>query len=110
MRAKKCAVRVRPSSHRAFNNPTTIKARAFGSREQPGGFRLDKKGLFPEDEESFSDYKWFEIEFNHPEEMQSFYAEFQRALNIRRKERWQNEELMRLAARGIMAGQPLPLR
>lgn len=100
-------MRIKPSSHKTltFQNPTSVKARTFGTpRENPGGFRLDKKGLFPDDEESFEDFKWFEIEFNNLEEMNGFYEEFKRALNIRRKERWQMDELKRLAARGVPAG------
>lgn len=105
LRARRCSVRIKPSSHKTFQNPTSVKARTFGTpRDNPGGFRLDKKGLFPDDEESFEDFKWFEIEFNNPEEMNSFHAEFRRALNIRRKERWQMDELKRLAARGVPAG------
>lgn len=97
-------MRIRPSSYKAFANPTSVKARTFGSRDQPGGFRLDKKGLFPDDEASFDDFRWFEIEFNNQSEMDNFYAEFKRALNIRRKERYHAEELSKLAARGITAG------
>lgn len=100
-------MRIRPSSYKSFSisNPTSVKARTFGSREQPGGFRLDKKGLFPEDEASFDDYKWFEVEFNSQEEMDNFFQEFKKAINIRRKERWQAEELGRLASKGVMAGE-----
>jgi len=109
LRTRKCAVRIRPSSHKAFNNPTSIKARTIGSRDAPGGFRLDRKGLCPEDEENFDDFKWFEIEFNTVEEMNSFYAEFKRALNTRRRERWHADELSKLAARGVGASQHLNL-
>lgn len=101
---RRCSVRIRPSSHKTFQNPTSVKARTFGSREAPGGFRLDKKGLFPDDEESFDDFKWFEIEFNSQEEMNNFFTEFKKALNLRRRERWQIDELKRLAARGVPAG------
>lgn len=104
VRQRRCAVRIKPSSHKTFQNPTSVKARTFGSRESPGGFRLDKKGLFPDDEEGFEDFKWFEIEFNNAEEMDNFHAAFKRALNMRRRERWQMEELKRLAARGVSAG------
>lgn len=104
LKPRRCIARIKPSSHKTFQNPTSVKARTFGSRESPGGFRLDKKGLFPDDEESFEDFKWFEIEFNNQEEMNNFHAEFKRALNIRRRERWQIDELKRLAARGVPAG------
>lgn len=107
IRERKCSIRIKPSSHRTLSiqNPTSVKARTFGKpRENPGGFRLDKKGLFPDDEEGFEDYKWFEIEFNTAEEMHNFHVEFKRVLNIRRKERWQIDELRRLAARGVPAG------
>lgn len=37
--------------------------------------------------------------------MDNFFQEFKKAINIRRKERWQVEELGRLAAKGVMAGE-----
>jgi len=104
LRARRCCVKIKPSSHKTFQNPSNVKARTFGSRDVPGGFRLDKKGLFPDDEENFEEFKWFEIEFNTKEETENFHDEFTTALNIRRKERWQAEELMRLAKRGVPAG------
>ena len=60
-------LRIKPSSYRAFNNPTSVRARILGNRTISGGFRLDKKGLSLDDEDSFDEFKWLEIDFNTEE-------------------------------------------
>jgi hypothetical protein len=103
------SIKIKPSNYGIFQNPNSVKARTFGSHDTPGGFRLDKKGLFADDEETFEDYKWVVIEFNNLNEMNSFEDEVKRALNLRRKERLEMDELKRLAARGVQAGAEVPM-
>jgi hypothetical protein len=66
-RGKSNVLRIKPSSYRPFNNPSSVRARLLGTRSQSGGFRLDKKGLCIADEDSFDEFKWFEIDFNTEE-------------------------------------------
>lgn len=97
-------LRIRPSSHKAFNNPTTIKAKTIGTRDIAGGVPLNKKGLLYDDEDGFEDFKWFDVDFVNPEDLAVFSREFQHALKERRKSRKHAEELGRLAERGVRAG------
>lgn len=62
-RARTNVIRIKPSSYRTFGNPSAVRARFLGTREQSGGMRLDKKGLTIDSEESFDEFKWFEIDF-----------------------------------------------
>ena len=66
-RGKTNVLRIKPSSYRAFGNPSSVRARLLGSRTLSGGFRLDKKGLCFADEDGFDEFKWFEIDFNTEE-------------------------------------------
>lgn len=94
-------IRIRSSSHNIIKNYPAIKARILGMLDTSGGIPLNKLGLSEEDEDSFDDFKWFEIEFGTLAEAYSFQEEFRRALNRRRKERKRVEELKGLAARGV---------
>lgn len=62
-RARTNVLRIKPSSYHTFGNPSSVRARFLGTREKSGGMRLDKKGLTIESEESFDEFKWFEIDF-----------------------------------------------
>jgi hypothetical protein len=95
------ALRIKPSCHKAFHNPTSVRAKTLGSRDLSGGFPLAKKGLFIEDEDSFEEFKWFEIDFMNEEDKMVFAQEFQTALKERRRQRRHAEELGRLAERGV---------
>jgi len=94
-------LRIKPSSYRAFSNPTSVRARILGNRTISGGFRLDKKGLSLDDEDSFDEFKWLEIDFNTEEEMSYFKSDFGVLLKDRRKERREVEALKRLASNGV---------
>lgn len=62
-RARTNVIRIKPSSYHTFGNPSSVRARFLGTRAQSGGMRLDKKGLTIDSEESFDEFKWFEIDF-----------------------------------------------
>jgi len=66
-----------------------------------GGFPLAKKGLFIQDEDTFEEFKWFEIDFIHEEDMMLFAQEFRTALMERRRQRKHADDLGRLAERGV---------
>lgn len=100
-RARTNVIRIKPSSYRTFGNPSSVRARFLGTREQSGGMRLDKKGLTIDSEESFDEFKWFEIDFYSEEEMSYFRNDFCSIINERRKERRRVEDLKRLAANGV---------
>ncbi|RPA94691.1 hypothetical protein L873DRAFT_1935777 [Choiromyces venosus 120613-1] len=99
-KTKSRCLRIRPSSHKAFGNPGSVKACIIGNRDLSGGIRLDMEGLLIDDQESFDEFKWFEIDFQTLEEMKNFHEDFQGALQERRKERRNAEELQRKAATG----------
>ena len=100
-------IRVRPSSHKAFNNPSHVRAAVLGDtkRELKGGFRLDRDGLGCEAVDGWDEFKWFEIEFSSEEEAGAFSEDFLAALQQRRRERVLVEELRRKAGRGVRAGE-----
>lgn len=100
-------LRIRPSSHKTFNNPGSVKACVLGDpkRDLAGGFRLDKEGIGLERQEVFDDFKWFEIEFQTEAECRCFGEEFAEALQQRRRERKMIEELRKKAVRGVKAGE-----
>lgn len=100
-------LRIRPSSHRTFNNPSSVKACVLGDpkRDLIGGFRLDKEGLGIERQDTFEDFKWFEIEFQTEAECRCFGEDFSAALQQRRRERLVVEELKKKAGRGVKAGE-----
>lgn len=100
-------LRIRPSSHKAFGNPSSVKACVLGDpkRDLSGGFRLDKEGMGIEKQEAFDDFKWFEIEFQTDAECRCFAEEFTAALQQRRRERLMVEELKKKASRGIKMGE-----
>ncbi|RPA79320.1 hypothetical protein BJ508DRAFT_308424 [Ascobolus immersus RN42] len=100
-KSKSRVLRIKPSSHKAFHNPTSVKAKTLGTRDLNGGFSLAKKGLFIDDEDSFEEFKWFEIDFVNEEDKEVFAQEFQTALKERRRQRRHAEELGRLAERGV---------
>lgn len=62
-KTKNRCLKIKPSSHKAFGNPNSVKACIIGNREISGGIRLDMEGLLIEDKEGFDDFKWFEIDF-----------------------------------------------
>lgn len=68
-RARTNVIRIKPSSYHTFGNPSSVRARFLGTRAQSGGMRLDKKGLTIDSEESFDEFKWFEIDFYSEEGM-----------------------------------------
>jgi hypothetical protein len=98
-------LRIRPSCHRAFNNPSSVKACVLGNRNSPGGFRLDRDGMGIDKQESFEEFKWFEIEFQNEGECRALVADLDRALQERRRERMVVAELRRKAGRGVRAGE-----
>lgn len=98
-------LKIKPSSHRAFGNPSSVKACVLGTRELSGGFRLDKEEELIEDQERFEDFKWFEIEFNHAEEASAFEEDITAALQERRRQRLVVLGLKRQAAHGVRAGE-----
>jgi hypothetical protein len=100
-------LRIRPSSYRAFNNPSSVKACVLGDpkRDISGGFRLDRDGLKIERQEAFDDFKWFEIEFQTEAECRCFSDDFTAALQQRRRERHMIEELKKKACRGVRVGE-----
>lgn len=100
-RANTRTIRIRSSSRNPFKTPPHIKAKILGTQDVSGGIPLNKLGLAVEDQDSFDNFKWFEIEFGTLEELDSFQQEFRRALNLRRKERKHVDDLMRLAAQGV---------
>lgn len=73
-RARTNVIRIKPSSYRTFGNPSSIRARFLGTRDQSGGMRLDKKGLTIDSEESFEEFKWFEIDFYSEEGASQIFA------------------------------------
>lgn len=73
-RARTNVIRIKPSSYRTFGNPSSVRARFLGTREQSGGMRLDKKGLTIDSEESFDEFKWFEIDFYSEEGAPQIFA------------------------------------
>ena len=62
-------LRIRPSSHKTFGNPSAVKACVIGNRDISGGIRLDMEGLLIDDQEGFDEFKWFEIDFQNMEGM-----------------------------------------
>lgn len=62
-RARTNVIRIKPSSYRTFGNPSSVRARFLGDRTRSGGIQLDKKGLTIDCEDSFDEFKWFEIDF-----------------------------------------------
>lgn len=62
-RARTNVIRIKPSSYRTFGNPSSVRAKFLGDRNRSGGIQLDKKGLTIDSEESFDEFKWFEIDF-----------------------------------------------
>ena len=62
-RARTNVIRIKPSSYRTFGNPSSVRARFLGDRNRSGGIQLDKKGLTIDCEDSFDEFKWFEIDF-----------------------------------------------
>ena len=86
-RARTNVIRIKPSSYRTFGNPSSVRARFLGSRDQSGGMRLDKKGLKIDSEDSFDEFKWFEIDF-YSEEGASGAGFFRFPFHRRRKSRY----------------------
>ncbi len=62
-------IRIKPSSYRTFGNPSSVRARFLGDRSRSGGIPLDKSGLTIDCEDSFDEFKWFEIDFFSEEGM-----------------------------------------
>lgn len=118
-RARTNVIRIKPSSYRTFGNPSSVRARFLGTRSRSGGIQLEKKGLTIDCEDSFDEFKWFEIDFYSEEgtsglwvhsrlpeadqspEMSYFRQDFCTIINERRKERRRVEELRLLAASGV---------
>lgn len=119
-RARTNVLRIKPSSYRTFGNPSSVRARLLGTRTLSGGIQLDKKGLTIDSEDSFDEFKWFEIDFYseeglsskknqvaHPSiadtfvEMSYFRHDFCAIINERRKDRRRAEELKLMAANGV---------
>jgi hypothetical protein len=100
-------LRIRPSSHKTFNNPTSVKACVLGDprKDISGGFRLDKEGLGIDKQEGFEDFKWFEIDFQTEGECRAFSEHFSEALQQRRRERKMIQDLQKKAMRGVRAGE-----
>ncbi|KAL7267444.1 hypothetical protein RUND412_009972 [Rhizina undulata] len=97
-RPKTNTLRIKPSAHKKFNNPSSVRVCSLG---RGGGWRLDMKGARMEDVESWEEWKWLEVEFELENEMEQFRKDFDDALQERRKERKRLEELKRLAANGV---------
>jgi hypothetical protein len=100
---KSRSIRIKPSSHKPFGNPSTVKACIMGNRDLSGGIRLDMEGLQIEDQERFDDFKWLEIDFSNLEEMRNFQEDFNNALQERRRERRRVNELIKKAQNGERA-------
>jgi hypothetical protein len=100
-------LRIRPSSHKAFNNPSSVKACVLGDpkRDISGGFRLDREGLGIDKQDAFDEFKWFELEFQTDAECRCFADDFTAALQQRRRERLMIEELKKKAGRGVKVGE-----
>lgn len=62
-RARTNVIRIKPSSYRTFGNPSAVRARFLGDRNRSGGIQLDKRGMMIDSEDSFDEFKWFEIDF-----------------------------------------------
>ncbi|KAI5818367.1 hypothetical protein BZA77DRAFT_306786 [Pyronema omphalodes] len=99
-------LRIRPSTHKAFNNPKSVKACVLGdpTKDISGGFRLDRKDLEIDNQEGFADFKWFEIDFQTERECKSFSEDLSEALQQRRRER-KMIQYLRKAGRGVRAGE-----
>jgi hypothetical protein len=72
-RARTNVIRIKPSSYRTFGNPSSVRARFLGDRSRSGGIPLDKSGLTIDCEDSFDEFKWFEIDFFSEEGMFVFF-------------------------------------
>jgi hypothetical protein len=99
-------LRIRPSTHKTFNNPSSVKACVLGDpkRDIAGGFRLDKGGLGIDRQDTFEDFKWFEIDFKTEDDCRGFSDDLSEALQQRRRDRTVIDELRKKAVRGVMAG------
>ncbi|CCX33576.1 Similar to hypothetical protein [Tuber melanosporum Mel28]; acc. no. XP_002842042 [Pyronema omphalodes CBS 100304] len=100
-------LRIRPSSYKTFNNPTSVKACVLGDarKDISGGFRLDKEGLGIDKQDGFEDFKWFEIDFQTEAECRAFSQDFSEALQQRRRERVMIQDLQKKAVRGVRMGE-----
>ncbi|KAF8243102.1 hypothetical protein K440DRAFT_590012 [Wilcoxina mikolae CBS 423.85] len=99
-------LRIRPSAHKTFNNPSSVKACVLGDpkKDISGGFRLDKGGLGIDRQDTFEDFKWFEIDFKTEDDCRGFSDDLSEALQQRRRDRTVIDELRKKAVRGIVAG------
>lgn len=73
-------------------------------RDIAGGFRLDKGGLGIDRQDTFEDFKWFEIDFKTEGDCRGFSDDLSEALQQRRRDRTVIDELRKKAVRGVMAG------